>query len=217
MASKKFYVVWIGNKTGVFSTWEATQNATSGYKGAKFKSFASEPLAKKALSEGHELHYGGNKDTDKKPKKKTPKETKKLDLPLYLTVDAAFNGKESEWRGVLCGKNLEDQEVFRSPVYSGGSNNIGEFLALIEGICYLKKTNQLNIPIYSDSKTAMAWHKNKKHVCTVLDNPKNDVDMIAKFHKSFVFLKGSATQLNYKIEKWHTKDWGEIAADFGRK
>jgi ribonuclease HI len=215
--AKKYYVVWVGNKTGVFNDWGKTQEATKGAKGAKFKSFPNETAANSAFADGHELHYGINTDKDKKIKKKTPKETKKLDLPLYLTVDAAFNGTESEWRGVLCGQGLEDQEVFRSPVYSGGSNNIGEFLALIQGISYLIKNNLLHVPIYSDSKTAISWHNNKAHKCTVLDNPKNDTDMIAKFDKSFQFLKGSAQKHNYVIEKWHTKDWGEIAADFGRK
>ena len=144
MAKKKSYVVWIGNKTGVFSSWAETQAATSGHKGAKFKSFPNDIAARQAFIDGHEMHYGTN-TKDKKEKKKTPKITKKLDLPIYLTVDAACNGKESEWRGVMCYADKEDEEVFRSPIYSGGSNNIGEFLALIEGICYLKKTNQLNI------------------------------------------------------------------------
>jgi ribonuclease HI len=219
MAKTKFYVVWVGNKTGVFYDWGKTQEATNGVKGAKFKSFPSESAAKSAFADGHELHYGINtKDTkEKKEKTKTPKGTKKLDIPLYLTVDAAFNGTESEWRGVMCGQGLEDVEVFRSPIYSGGSNNIGEFLALIQGISYLIKNNQLHVPIYSDSKTAISWHTNKAHKCTVLDNPKNSVEMIDKFNKSFDFLKGSAKKHSYVIEKWHTKAWGEIAADFGRK
>jgi len=219
MSDSKHYVVWIGHSVGVFNNWAETQKSTSGFKGAKFKSFPNYNSAKQALSDGFEIHYNNSsKDlNDKKTIKKTPKLTKKLDLPMYLTVDAAFNGKESEWRGVLCGKDIEDVEVFRSPIYLGGSNNIGEFLALIEGICYLIKNNLLHIPIYSDSKTAMAWHKNKAHKCTILDNPDNDTEMIRKFEQSFLFLQGSAKKYQYKIEKWHTKDWGEIAADFGRK
>lgn len=216
--AKKHYVVWAGHQTGVFDNWAETQKATSGFKGAKFKSFPNVTEANNAFNESHELHYGKSNGEKKKPSKSTPKTTKKLDLKAYLTVDAAYNGKESEWRGVMCGTDFPDEpEVFRSPVYSGGSNNIGEFLALIEGICYLIKSNQLHIPIYSDSKTALAWHRDKAHKCTVLDDPKNDVEMIGKFDKSFTFLNEKAKNYNYKLEKWHTAEWGEISADFGRK
>jgi ribonuclease HI len=216
--AKKHYVVWVGNNTGVFDNWAETQKATSGAKGAKFKSFPNITEANKAFTESYELHYGnsdGEKSTSGKIKVKI---TKKLDLKAYLTVDAAYNGKESEWRGVMCGTDFpHEPEIFRSPVHSGGSNNIGEFLALIEGICYLLKSNQLHIPIYSDSKTALAWHRNKEHKSTVIDNKINDPVMMNKFFKSFDFLNGKAKELNYILEKWHTKEWGEIAADFGRK
>ncbi len=42
-----------------------------------------------------------------------------------------------------------------------GTNNIGEFLAIIHGLSYLKERN-LSIPIYSDSQTAIKWVKMKK-------------------------------------------------------
>lgn len=44
---------------------------------------------------------------------------------------------------------------------NNGTNNLGEFLAIVHGLAYLKKQNK-NIPIYSDSRTAISWVKNKK-------------------------------------------------------
>ena len=39
MKKNKFYVVWVGNKTGVFESWVECQLAVKNYKGSKYKSF----------------------------------------------------------------------------------------------------------------------------------------------------------------------------------
>lgn len=40
MASKKrYYVVLVGRKQGIFTTWEETEQYVKGYKGSKFKAF----------------------------------------------------------------------------------------------------------------------------------------------------------------------------------
>ena len=46
-----------------------------------------------------------------------------------------------------------------SPVY--GTNNIGEFLAIVHGLALLKQ-KQLDMPLYSDSRNALLWVKQKK-------------------------------------------------------
>ncbi|HHG84933.1 MAG TPA: ribonuclease H, partial [Bacteroidetes bacterium] len=39
MAKKqKYYVVWVGKKAGVYTTWAATQTQTKGFPSAKYKS-----------------------------------------------------------------------------------------------------------------------------------------------------------------------------------
>ena len=52
MAKKKFYVVWVGKQTGVFTDWAVVQPLVAGHPGAKHKSFLSMEEAKKALDSG---------------------------------------------------------------------------------------------------------------------------------------------------------------------
>ena len=86
-----------------------------------------------------------------------------------LAVDAACSGNPGpmEYRGVYL---LTGQEIFHfGPIY--GTNNIGEFLAIVHGLALLKQKN-LNMPIYSDSRNALSWVKQKK--CkTKLESKKN--------------------------------------------
>ncbi|KAI1635649.1 Caulimovirus viroplasmin-domain-containing protein [Biscogniauxia mediterranea] len=48
----KFYAVRVGRKTGVFNTWEECQEQTSGFSGARFKSFLSRDEALAWINEG---------------------------------------------------------------------------------------------------------------------------------------------------------------------
>ena len=50
--AQKFYVVWSGRQTGVFTDWATTQRAVIGYAGARFKSFPTRAEAEQAFSGG---------------------------------------------------------------------------------------------------------------------------------------------------------------------
>jgi ribonuclease HI len=52
---QKFYVVWSGRQTGVFSDWASAQRAVDKYPGARFKSFASREEAEMAFAGGDPL------------------------------------------------------------------------------------------------------------------------------------------------------------------
>lgn len=116
-----------------------------------------------------------------------------------------------EYRGVL---NSNKQEVFKKGPYKGGTNNIGEFLALVHGIALLKKKGLHKMPIYSDSKIAMSWVKKKECRTNIAFDSSNKelLDLITRAEK---WLKENSYQ--NPIIKWETKAWGEIPADFGRK
>jgi len=59
MAKKeKFYVVWEGHTPGIYTKWNDCQAAVKGYAGAKFKSFESFDLAKKAYKGDYEDYKG---------------------------------------------------------------------------------------------------------------------------------------------------------------
>jgi ribonuclease HI len=49
---QKFYVVWSGRQTGVFTDWATTQRAVDKYAGARFKSFPTRAEAERAFGRG---------------------------------------------------------------------------------------------------------------------------------------------------------------------
>ncbi len=49
---QKFYVVWSGRQTGVFTDWATTQRAVDKFAGARFKSFPTRAEAEQAFGRG---------------------------------------------------------------------------------------------------------------------------------------------------------------------
>ena len=129
-----------------------------------------------------------------------------------ISVDAACSGNpgKMEYRGVL---THNKKEIFRKGPYERGTNNIGEFLALVHGLAHLKQQGS-TIPIYSDSRTAMAWVRKKKHNSKHPRSTKN-TELYGLVDRAEKWLRTN-TYPN-EILKWPTKEWGEIPADFGRK
>jgi ribonuclease HI len=99
-------------------------------------------------------------------------------------------------------------------VFPDATNNVGEFLALVHGLAYLQKHNLNDMPIYSDSRNAILWIKNKE--CrTKLEQTKRNAPVFDLIRRGEHWLKNNKYQ--NPILKWETEDWGEIPADFGRK
>ena len=136
MGTKKYYVVWEGKKTGVFSSWDTVKKLVQGYEGAKYKSFVSKTEADKAIKKNFSDYKG--KSTKKIVLSADEKVTYGVPIKNSLTVDAACSGNpgKMEYRGVL---HHNKQEVFKMGPFKNGTNNIGEFLALVHGISLLNK------------------------------------------------------------------------------
>ena len=98
--------------------------------------------------------------------------------------------------------------------FKKGTNNIGEFLALVHGIALLKNKNKEDIPIYSDSRIAMSWIKQKRCKTNMHFDASNK-DLLELIKRAETWLKENT--FKNPILKWETKAWGEIPADFGRK
>jgi len=210
MAQKKFYVVWVGRSCGVFDDWHLCKSLIEGFDGAKYKSFETQNEAELAFNMGYAKYYKQN------PSKKQLGFSKNNEAKQFvrdsLSVDAAWNTvtKVMEYQGVHTGTR---ELWFRKGPFDGASNNIGEFLALVHGLALLKQHN-LNIPIYSDSITAMAWVRNKKTKSIILPTDKN-IEVFDLVQRAEYWLQHNTyTTL---ILKWNTVEWGEIPADFGRK
>ena len=129
-----------------------------------------------------------------------------------LAVDAACSGNPGvlEFRGVVADTGTE---VFRRGPFMQGTNNIGEFLALVLGLAYLKKYN-LPWTLYTDSVTALAWVREKKCKSKLTWNNENQ-ELFFMVRKAEEWLRSNTW--NTEIRKWETTLWGEIPADFGRK
>ena len=114
-----------------------------------------------------------------------------------------------EYRGVYT-KNGDTLFYYK---HQRGTNNIGEFLGIVHGLSYLKKHN-LSIPLYTDSKTAIAWVKQKKCKTKIKWTAKNR-KLYDDVLKAEEWLRNNTWTTT--IKKWDTDHWGEIPADFGRK
>ena len=202
MGKQKFYVVWKGNNPGVYQSWEKCQNEIKNVNGALFKSFTRLEEAKKAYDQGYEEY---KQSLDYKNISDGPELNS-------ISVDAASSGNPGvmEYQGV----DTSTREIlFKMGPFNNATNNIGEFLALVHGIAVLEKKSEKKI-IYSDSITAMSWVR-KKHCQTKLKRNEENEEVFVLVERAITWLKEN----NYSIviEKWDTKNWGEIPADFGRK
>lgn len=94
----------------------------------------------------------------------------------------------------------------------GGTNNIGEFFAIVESMLYLRENNSEHLPIYTDSYIAMKWVKNAKCKTNRFDMSEELKKMIEDYEKVCLDIYEEFT-----ILKWKTNLWGEIPSDFNRK
>lgn len=210
-SKKKYYVVWEGHETGIFNSWADCQVQIKGYAGARYKSFKSKELAQEAYYGNSSDYIGKNVKNDTAL---TPEQLKLIGTPIQesLAVDAACSGNPGvlEYQGVDTKSGIR---FFHQGPFPHGTVNLGEFLALVHGLAYLKQKGS-TIPIYSDSRTAMAWVRNKR-VNTTLPRTHANKHLFALVDRGLKWIKNNTWE--NKILKWETAAWGEIPADFGRK
>ncbi len=208
---KKYYTVWKGHKVGVFESWDECKAQINNFEGALFKSFPTFITAKQAFKDDYKTHIGQNKSF---ASELSPLQLKAIGQPNYnsICVDAASSGNPGnmEYRGV---DTKTKKQLFIQGPFKDATNNIGEFLALVHGLAFLKQNNSKYI-LYTDSKTAMSWIRNKKCNSKLKRNERNKpvFDLV---DRAVLWLKKN--DYTTTIVKWETKAWGEIPADFGRK
>ena len=139
-------------------------------------------------------------------------------LPLHSdvtanawAVDAACSGNPGpmEYRGIDLATG---QVVFHfGPLH--GTNNIGEFLAIVHAVALMEQQG-IKKTIYSDSYNAILWVSKRKCKTKLEHNAKTDYlfQLITRAEKWLATHK-----ITVPIVKWETSKWGEVPADFGRK
>jgi len=208
MAKQKYYVVWVGKEPGVYDSWKECERQIRNFDRAIYKSFVDKELANKAYEDDHKNYIG--KDFGKL----TEAEKIPFGKPIgdSISVDAACSGNPGilEYRGV---DTLSGAQLFRQGPFPNGTVNIGEFLAIVHGLAYLAERGQ-TFPIYTDSRTAMKWIRDKK-IKTTLIRQANNEKLFQLVERGIAWLE--THEYPNKIIKWETAAWGEIPADFGRK
>lgn len=224
MAKKrKYYVVWQGKRPGIYSDWETCKAQVVGVQGAQYKSFDTMAEAESALrmpyssvvargaGGGASVGTPGVLFVDENGM--TAVRPGAGDGPVLdaLAVDAACSGNPGvmEYQGVYIPTRTR---VFHYK-HPKGTNNIGEFLALVHGLSYLKR-HGLKQLIYTDSVNAMSWVRQRR--CkSKLPVDAATADLWDYVHRAENWLKQNT--FTTEIRKWDTDHWGEIPADFGRK
>lgn len=212
MAQRKFYVVWEGHNPGIYDSWEECKDQVEGYPGAKYKAFNDQSEATEAFRGSAEEHIGILKTiASHKPVNVNYEAFPEIILDS-IAVDAACskNPGPMEYRGVDTKTGIQ---IFHFGPLEDGTNNIGEFLAIVHALAMMQKQG-ITFPIYSDSRTAQAWVREKRCKTTLQRTGRNDkiFELIARAE---YWLQNNA--YSNRIIKWKTEEWGEIPADFGRK
>ncbi|NHN32384.1 ribonuclease H [Paenibacillus agricola] len=231
MAKQKFYVVWEGKVPGIYTSWADCQLQTNGYPQAKFKAYESAAEAQAALARGWKASFASAKAAAGSgaasktsaasgsggSASKAAKSAANGSLPEQvvldsISVDVGSKGNPGivEYKGV---STRTGEVIFEHPPIAKGTNNLGEFLAIVHALAYLKQRNS-TMTIYTDSKTAMSWI-NKRTVATTLPRDESTKEIWTLVDRALAWLQNN----NYTnpILKWDTKAWGEIKADYGRK
>ena len=205
-ARQKYYVVWTGRQPGIYLTWEECKAQVLGAEGARYKAFPTMEQARQAFENG-----APEIERNKTPKTQTSNLKPQIIEDAYA-VDAACSGNPGpmEYRGVDVKSRI--QLFHYGPLL--GTNNIGEFLAIVHALALQKKQGTA-FPVYSDSRNAILWVNARKCKTKLPIN-----DKTARVHELITRAEHWLQTNDFsdiKIIKWQTDQWGEIPADFGRK
>ncbi|GAB6927327.1 ribonuclease H family protein [Paenibacillus sp. JCM 10914] len=221
MAKQKYYVVWVGNVPGIYTSWGDCQQQVNQFTGAKFKAFESRDEAEKAFAAGYKNYWGqqsssgGGTKTSSSYKRNSSAavvaDPGEIDYDS-ISVDVGTRGNPGpvEYKGV---DTQTGDVLFSCGPIPKGTNNLGEFLAIVHALAYLKKLGS-NKTVYTDSMNAMKWLKQKKAVST-LPRDASTKEIWDLVDRAEHWLRTNTYE--NKVLKWQTKVWGEIKADYGRK
>ena len=95
-----------------------------------------------------------------------------------------------------------------------GTNNIGEFLAIVHALALMEKQGINDRIIYSDSYNAILWVNNKRCKTKLPRTPETE-ELYNIITRAEFWLRTHT--IKTPIRKWETAKWGEVPADLGRK
>ncbi|MCS7055807.1 MAG: ribonuclease H family protein [Thermoflexales bacterium] len=193
----KFYVVWQGRRPGVYESWSEARAQVEGFTGARYRSFASRAQAEAAFASG-----GAASNIAALPAK----------VRQGYAVDAAWSARSGQME-YRCVEIVTGREIFRGGPFEDATNNVGEFLAVVHALAWLKERGS-RAPIYTDSSNAILWVAQARCQTTLARTPRN-----AALFERIAHAERWLDEHEYcnAVLKWRTDEWGENPADFGRK
>jgi len=167
--AKKFYVVWAGRKTGVFTDWPTAHQYVDKFPGAKFKAFATQAEADQAFRSGGPARVSG-RPTGEKESKRAAAKVHAADTGLQIYCDGACEPNPGNaGSGVVVYRDGKLAQLWYGLYNPNGTNNTAELNALHQALLIAEKAVDAgeDVQILCDStyaincvsKWAVGWEK----------------------------------------------------------
>ncbi len=131
--AQKFYVVWSGRQTGVFSDWPTVQRAVDKYPGARFKSFATRTEAERVLAEGNATGTSLNNGATRAGQRRTAHIAHRFDVSIYCD-GACDPNPGNAGSGIVVYRGGKLAELWYGLYNPVGTNNTAELNALYHAL-----------------------------------------------------------------------------------
>jgi len=154
--AQKFYVVWAGRQTGVFSDWDSARRQVDKFAGARYKSFPTRAEAELAFRAGPSTpaRAVAKPSTIRAP---LASDATKFDVQIYCDGACEPNpGNAGSGMAVYRGGRV--QELWYGLYNPLGTNNTAELAALHQALLFAERdiSNGASVQILSDSKYSIS-------------------------------------------------------------
>lgn len=194
--AKKFYVVWAGHKTGIFTDWSSCKKSVDKFPGARYKSFPSRGEAEAAFASGRPASTGARSSKKNQTNVSATHISGKFDVEIYCDGGCDPNpGKAGSGSAVYRDGKLD--ELWYGLYNPRGTNNTAELNALHQSLLIAENAINENktVAIYCDSMysincvsvwaygwKAKGWKKKSGEI--------KNLDMIQDIHGLYDRIKG---------------------------
>jgi ribonuclease HI len=155
--ARKFYVVWSGRQTGVFTDWATTQRAVDKYAGARFKSFPTRAEAEQAFGRGGyssippttpSRQKAGTSDSERR----ATHPSQQFDISIYCD-GACEPNRGNAGSGIVVYRAGKLAELWYGLYHPMGTNNTAELNALYHALRMAEAEikNDNTVEVCSDS------------------------------------------------------------------
>ena len=131
--AQKFYVVWAGRQTGVFTDWPTTQRAVIGHPGARYKAFETRTEAEQAYADGNPQSATSSKRRKSNGKRAALHVAHQFDVSIYCD-GACEPNPGNAGSGVVVYRGGKLAELWYGLYNSMGTNNTAELNALYHAL-----------------------------------------------------------------------------------